>query len=74
MKIAPLPQWDWRAEVVKDLLLFGPEKWSLFFLDLIYSWSGKQAETGCRPFLFFFLRLHNFGRKNRFNFGEDLFF
>ena len=22
------PQRDWGAEVVKDLLLFGPEKWS----------------------------------------------
>ena len=28
MKIAPL--WDWRAEVVKDLLLLGLEKWNFF--------------------------------------------
>ena len=28
-------QWDWRAEIVKELLLFGPEKLSCSFLDLI---------------------------------------
>ena len=32
LKIAP-PQCDWRAEVGKDLLLFGPEK-GVFFLVL----------------------------------------
>ena len=30
-KVKTAPQRDWGAEVVKDLLLFGPEKWSFFF-------------------------------------------
>ena len=33
MKTAP-PQRDWGAEVVKNLLLFGPEKWSFCFWSL----------------------------------------
>ena len=28
---SPPPRWNWRAEVVKDLQLFGLEKWSFFF-------------------------------------------
>ena len=28
------PQWDWRADVVKNLLLFEPEKWSFLLLEI----------------------------------------
>ena len=36
MTTAPLPK-EFRAEVVKDLPLFGPEKWSLLVLELTQS-------------------------------------
>ena len=71
-KMKTAPQWDWGAEVVKDLLLFGPEKRSLFF------WSspkvGQEKGLNFGEDLFFFWRTPNFGRKNRLNYGEDLFF
>ena len=54
-------------------MLFGPQKWSFFFQELTQSWSGEVTELWLRPF-FFFLRSPKFGWKNRFNFGEDLFF
>ena len=67
MKIAP--QWDWRAEVVKDLVVFGPENW--IFLSGPHLKSVRKTEL--RP-LFFFLRSPNLGWKNRLKFGEDPFF
>ena len=69
MKTAP--QREWGAEVVKDYLLFGPEKWSFVFLERSQSWS-EVTEFWIRPF--FFLRSPKIVWKNRFNFGEDLFF
>ena len=36
-------------EVVKDYLLFGPEKWSFFFLERTLSWS-EMTEFWLRPF------------------------
>ena len=42
-KIITVSQRDWGAEVVKDLLLFGPEKWSFFEL----------TEFWWRPFFLF---------------------
>ena len=44
-----------------------------FFQERTQSWSGEATELWLRPF-FFFLRSPKFGWKNRFNFGEDLFF
>ena len=49
---------------MKDLLLFGREKWSCFF------WSAHKFWW--RPF--FFSRSSDFGWKNRSIIGEDLFF
>ena len=46
-------------------------KVEFFFLERIQSWSGEVTEFWLRPF---FLRSPKFGWKNRFNFGEDLFF
>ena len=43
-KIKTLPQRNWEAEVVKDLLLFGPQQWSFFFLVRIQSWSGEVTK------------------------------
>ena len=37
MKTAPPPQRDLGADVVKDLPLFGPEKWSFLVLELTQS-------------------------------------
>ena len=50
-KMKTAPQWNWVADVVKDLLLFEPEKWSFFF-DLTQTWSGKVTEFRGRPFFF----------------------
>ena len=44
-----------------------------FFLECTQSWSGEVTEFWLGPF-FFFWRSPKFGWKNRFNFGEDLFF
>ena len=37
---------------MKDYLLFGPEKWSFFFLERTQSWSGEVTEFWLRPFFF----------------------
>ena len=43
-KMKTAPQRDLGAEVVKDLLLYGPEKWSFSLLELTQSRSGKGTE------------------------------
>ena len=45
------PQRDWEAEVVKDLLLFGPGV-EFFFLECTLSWSGEVTEFCEDPFFF----------------------
>ena len=46
-KMKTAPQRDWGAEVVKDMLLFGPEKWSFLFVKRTQSWSGEVTEFWC---------------------------
>ena len=58
---------------MKDYLLFGPEKWSFFFLEHTQSWSGEVTEFWLRPS--FFWRSPDFGRKiasNWFKTEENL--
>ena len=65
-------QRNWGAEVVKDLLLFGPEKWSFLFVELTQTWSGEVTEFFGEDL--FFRKSRNFSRKNCINLGEDLFY
>ena len=65
---SPLPQWDWRADDVKHLLLFGLEKWSFFF------WTAPKV--GQENWLnfgedVFFLEISWFWQKNRLNLIQD---
>ena len=51
LKMKTAPQREWGAEVVKDYLLLGPEKWSFVFLERTQSWS-EVTEFWLRPFFF----------------------
>ena len=60
--------------VMKDLLLFGPDMWSFLFSGAHPKLVRRSDWILVKTFLSFFWRSPNLGRKNRFNFGEDLFF
>ena len=65
-KTKTAPQRDWGAKVVKDLSLFGPEKWTFFFWSSLKVGQEKVLNFGED---LFFCRSPNFGRKNLLNFG-----
>ena len=56
------PQRDWGTEVVKDLLLFGPEKWSFCFPELTQNGQEKGVDFGEDLFIFFGDHLKSAGK------------
>ena len=50
-KMKTVPQWNWRADAVQDLPLFGPEKW-IFFCWISPKVGQKTDWISVNPFFF----------------------
>ena len=70
-KMKTVPPTGMGSRSCEELPVIWTRKVEFFFLERTQSWSGEVTEFWLR---LFFMRSPKFGWKNRFNFGEDLFF